>query len=418
VSPNGTIAQLNDAGIRDGAIAVEQGRIVRVGARADVQGTERVHYPGCAIIPGFVNTHTHLELTIFHGLLDNLAFGDWIAKLVRIKYGALTREALQSSARLGAIQMLQAGITAVGEVMDVGTGWEAMQEFGLQGIAYQEVFGPAEAMATESLRGLETKVQGYRRQETATQRIGISPHAPYTVSKTLYERARDFAQSERLPMTAHIAESHEETLFVRDGTGHFAEAHRKREIAVTPRHLLPIAYLDSVGLLRPEMLLVHAIETDDQDLQRIRDSGSFIAHCPRSNAKLGHDVAHVAKMRQLGIPVSLGTDSTASNDSIDMFAEMRLAATLQGLAADDVFRMATIEGARALRLGKDLGSLESKKRGDFAVIEMKGSTSDPIVEMVASADRSFVRATFLAGNKANLDDSTVRTEIEKIRHAL
>jgi cytosine/adenosine deaminase-related metal-dependent hydrolase len=412
------ICPATSAPIRDGAMAVEHGRIVKVGARNDVQGTERVRYPGCAIIPGFVNTHTHLELTIFHGLLDDLGFGDWIAKLVRIKYGALSPDALQLSARLGAIQMLQAGITAVGEVMDVGTGWEAMQEFGLQGIAYQEVFGPAEAMAAESLRGLETKVQGYRRQETETQRIGISPHAPYTVSKTLYERARDFARSERLPMTAHIAESHEETLFVRDGTGHFADAHRKREIAVTPRHLLPIAYLDSLGLLGPDMLLVHAVETADRDLQRIRDTGTFIAHCPRSNTKLRHGVARVADMRKLGIPVSLGTDSTASNDSIDMFAEMRLAMAQQGLTADDGFRMATIDGAHALGLGKYLGSLEPKKRADFAVIEMKGSTSDPIQEMLASSNRSHVRATFLAGHEADLDDSKVREEIELIRRDL
>jgi cytosine/adenosine deaminase-related metal-dependent hydrolase len=397
------ICPATSAPLRDGAMAVEQGRIVKVGPRSDVQGTERVRYPRCAIIPGFVNTHTHLELTIFHGLLDNLAFGDWIAKLVRIKYGALTREALQLSARLGAIQTLQGGITAVGEVMDVGTGWEAMQEFGLQGIAYQEVFGPAEAMAAESLRGLETKIEGYRRQETGTQRIGVSPHAPYTVSKTLYERTRDFARSERLPMTAHIAESREETLFVRDGTGHFADAHRKREIGVTPRHLLPVGYLDSLGLLGPDMLLVHAIEADDRDLQRIRDSGSFVAHCPRSNAKLGHSVARIAEMRKAGIAVSIGTDSTASNDSIDMFAEMRLAATQQGLAADDVFRMATIEGAHALGLGLYLGSLESKKRADFAVVELSEFDTDPIETLVSNATRTSVKATYQEGRRFAAD---------------
>lgn len=412
------ICPATSAPIRDGAMAVEQGRIVKVGGRDGVHGGDRVRYPGCAIIPGFVNTHAHLELTIFHGLLDDLGFGDWIAKLVRIKYGVLTAEALRLSARLGAIQMLQAGITAVGEVMDVGTGWQAMQEFGLQGVAYQEVFGPADAVAAESLRGLQTKVQGYRTQETDSQRIGISPHAPYTVSKTLYERARDFARSERLPMTAHIAESHEETFFVRDGAGHFAEAHRKREIAVTPRHVLPVAYLDSLGLLGPDMLLVHAIETDDRDLQRLRDTGTSIAHCPRSNAKLGHGVARIAQMRKVGIPVSLGTDSTASNDSIDMFAEMRLAAAQQGLTPDEVFQMATIEGAQALGLGTHLGSLEPEKRADFAVIDIKGVTADPIRAMLASESQPFVLATFLGGREGDLDDSSAREEIDVIRRDL
>jgi cytosine/adenosine deaminase-related metal-dependent hydrolase len=401
--------------LRDGAIAVEQGLIRRVGPSADIPGTDRVRYPGCAIIPGFVNTHAHLELTLFQGLLENLAFGDWIAKLVRIKYGTLDREALKASARLGAIEMLKAGITAVGEVMDTGTGWEAMQEFGLQGVAYQEVFGPAEGTAAESLRGLQAKVRDYRRQETETRRIGISPHAPYTVSKPLYEAVRDFARSEALLLTAHIAESPDETQFVRDGTGHFAEAHRKREIEVTPRQLSPIAYLDSLGLLGPDMLLVHAIETEDQDLRRIRDTGASVSHCPRSNAKLGHRVARVAELRALGIPVSLGTDSTASNDSLDMFAEMRLAVAQQGLSASDAFRMATIEGARALGLDQSLGSLDSGKRADFAVIGLKGRTADPIEAMARVATPDSVMATFLGGVRVSLEDTAIWNEVERTK---
>jgi len=404
--------------IRNGAIAVQRGRIIQVGPSADIQGTERVRYAGCAIIPGFVNTHAHLELTIFHGLLENLRFGDWIAKLVHIKYNALDRKALKASARLGAIEMLQAGVTAVGEVMETGTGWEAMREFGLQGVAYQEVFGPAEDMAAESLRGLQAKVNDYRRHQTETQRIGVSPHAPYTVSKRLYEAVRDFARSESLPMTAHIAESSEETQFVRDGAGHFAEAHRKRQIAVTARRVLPIAYLDSLGLLGRDMLLVHAIDADEQDLRRIRDTGAFVSHCPRSNAKLSHGIARVAEMRKLGIPVSLGTDSTASNDSIDMFAEMRLAVSQQGVREDEAFRMATIEGARALGLAHSIGSLDAGKRADFVVIELKGAVEDPIEAIVRSAHRDCVKATFLAGTPVSPDGTGVRHEVERIKASI
>jgi cytosine/adenosine deaminase-related metal-dependent hydrolase len=401
--------------IRDGAIAVEHGRIIQVGPASEVPGNDRVRHPGRILIPGFVNTHTHLELTIFHGLLENLAFGDWIAKLVRIKYGTLDREALKASARLGAIEMLQAGVTAVGEVMEAGTGWEAMLEFGLRGVAYQEVFGPAEDMAAESLRGLQGKVAAYRSQATETQRIGISPHAPYTVSKRLYELVRDFARAENLPMTAHIAESSEETKFVRDGQGHFADAHRKRGIEVTARHLSPVPYLDSVGLLGPDMLMVHVIEAEEGDLRRIRDRGASVSHCPKSNQKLGHGVAPVAEMRQLGIPVSVGTDSTASNDSIDMFAEMRLATTQQGIGADDAFRMVTLEGARALRLDQLMGSLDPGKLADFVVIEPKEIASDPVDGMMRSADRTCVKATFVGGVPVSLDDGEIRHEVERIK---
>ncbi len=406
------------APIRNGAIAVEQGRIAQIGPGAEVPGHDRVRYPGCAIIPGFVNTHAHLELTIFHGLLENLAFGDWIAKLVRIKYSALDREALKASARLGAIEMLQAGVTAVGEVMDTGTGWEAMREFGLQGVAYQEVFGPDEAQAVESLRSLQSKVNDYRQQQTETQRIGISPHAPYTVSKRLYEAVRDYARRESLRMTAHVAESNDETLFVRDGAGHFAEAHKKRGIEVTARQTSPIAYLHKLGLLGPDMLLVHAIDTDPADLQRIRDTGAFVSHCPRSNEKLGHGISPVAEMHKLHIPVSLGTDSTASNDSIDMFAEMRLAAFQQGLSPAAVFRMATIEGARALGLDASIGSLEAGKRADFAVVKLRGVAEDPIEWLVRSGKVADVKATIVGGSPVSLNETGIRHDVERIRASI
>src|SRR5205814_4429784 len=166
------------APIRNGAFSVERGRIVRVGAAAEVPGTQRIRYKGCAIIPGFVNAHAHLELTILRGLLENLPFTEWIQGLVRTKYRLLTRDDLQISAQLGAIEMLRAGVTTVAEVMDVGTGWEAMREFGLQGIAYQEVFGPAESVAEESMKQLIAKLDSYRKDETEALRIGVSPHAP------------------------------------------------------------------------------------------------------------------------------------------------------------------------------------------------------------------------------------------------
>jgi aminodeoxyfutalosine deaminase len=404
--------------LRDAAIAVQNGRIRQVGLASEIPGTDRIHHRGCILIPGFVNTHTHLELTIFHGLLENLAFGDWIAKLVRIKYGSLNRDALKTSARLGAIEMLQAGVTAVGEVMDAGTGWEAMLEFGLHGVAYQEVFGPAENMASESLRALQAKVAEYRSHETDTQLLGISPHAPYTVSKLLYQTVRDFAQLENLPMTAHIAESSEETRFVREGLGHFADAHRKRGIDVTPRQLSPVAYLDTMGLLGSDMLLVHAIEANEQDLLRIRDRGAFVSHCPRSNKKLGHGVAPISEMLKLGIPVSLGTDSTASNDSIDMFAEMRLATVQQGIGPHDALGMATLAGARALGLDRQMGSLDPGKLANFVIVEPGNIGADPVAEMVGSSNRNCVKRTFLAGVPVALDDTEIRNELETIRKSI
>ena len=397
---------------------MEGTRIALVGPNVLPQGAETIVYPGCAIIPGFVNTHAHLELTLFHGLLDNLSFADWIARLVRMKYQRCTPDALKVSAQLGVLEMLRAGITTVGEVMDVGTGWEAMLEFGLQGIAYQEVFGPAETAAPEALRALQEKVEVHRRQETSTQRVGVSPHAPYTVSKRLYESVRDYARHDGLRMTAHIAESHDETLFVQDGAGPFAESHRKRSIDVVARGCPPVEYLGRLGLLGPDMLLVHAVETTSGDLDRIRESATHVVHCPKSNAYLGHRVAPVAAMRAQRIPVSLGTDSLASNEEFDMFAEMRMVSAQQHLDFDDLFRMATIDGARALGMEAHVGSLETGKQADFAVVALRDSDMNPIEAMIRFATPADIKATFVNGSEKVLDVANIQEDVRRIQHEL
>src|SRR5262245_28263236 len=234
--------------IPHGAIEVENGRIHRIGAQWEFGNARRVAYPGCAIIPGFVNAHCHLELTVLRGFLENASFHDWILKLVKAKYQILTPDALRASAQLGAIEMLRAGVTAVGEVMDVGTAWEAMKEFGLQGVAYQEVFGPADSVAAESMEKLRGKIEALRRDETETLRVGVSPHAPFTLSRKLYQMTADYAHRESLRMSAHIAESRDETLLVRDGGGRFGDGQRNRGIEVTPRGCTPIAYIGELGL--------------------------------------------------------------------------------------------------------------------------------------------------------------------------
>jgi len=364
------VCPISRAPIHDGAIAVEGGRIIHVGTASEVDGTHRVQFAGCAIIPGFVNAHTHLELTILRGLLENIPFLQWVQRLTHIKYQILTPDDLKLSAQLGAIEMLRAGVTTVAEVMDVGTGWAAMREFGLQGIAYQEVFGPADSVVADSMKGLVDKVNRYRTAESAVLKIGVSPHAPYSVSRSLYESVRDYARKECLRMTAHVAESRDETGFVRDGAGPFAAAHAKRGIEVTARRCTPVAYLDSLGILGPDMLLVHCVEASERDLDRIRDTGTFVVHCPKSNAKLANGTARIHDMLEQGVRVSLGTDSVASNNVIDMFEEMRAAifqqrthtGRIDSMTASEAFKMATIEGAHCLGLEDQLGSLDPDDR--------------------------------------------------------
>ena len=411
--------------IRNGTVVIDKGKILEVGEKPSPD-LPVVSFDGCAILPGLVNTHTHLELTVLRGFLENLRFPEWIRQLTRTKYEFLSREDLLVSARLGALESLQAGITTLGEVMDVGTGWEAMKEFGLRGVAYQEVFGPSEKAAAEAVRGLREKIDRLRPDETTTCRLGVSPHAAYTVSAELYTRVRDLAASENLPIAVHVAESDEESRFVRNGDGPFAEYWESRDIPVVPRGTGPIGYLDSLGLLGPGTLAIHAIDAGPEDIARLKERRSGIAHCPKSNLKLGHNIAPVHEFLAAGIPVGLGTDSVASNNVIDMFEEMRTTAFLQRsrlrdstrVSAKQALRMATLDGARCLGLESHVGSIEPGKLADLIVVDLTDPALqpvyDPIEAIVYSANRKNVVATFLGGEQVRVDPRAIVAEARAI----
>jgi cytosine/adenosine deaminase-related metal-dependent hydrolase len=420
------ICPVSSAPVRNGRVAVENGKLVPlIDKEARV-----VRFPGCVIIPGFVNAHSHLELTILRGFLDDLPFSEWIPRLTFAKYEVLSRSDLLLSAQVGAVEMIRAGVTCLGEVMDLGTAWEAMREFGLRGVAYQEVFGPADGLADEALAGLKRKIEDYRKGETETLRIGVSPHAPYTVSARLYQGVSQYAEQEHIRLTTHIAESPDEGMFVRFGTGIFADRWRQREIPVDPAGCSPLAYIDRLGLLRPETLLVHAIDLEDADIQRLMEKRPMIVHCPKSNAKLAQGVARIPEIRRAGVTLALGSDSVASNNVVDMFEEMRAAIfqqrsrtqKLDSLDAQTVFRMATLGGAVCLGLEEHLGSLDPGKYADFVVVDLNDPAvqpvHDPIETMVYSASRHNIRATYIGGLEVNPDPTDLLKEISQAAERL
>jgi aminodeoxyfutalosine deaminase len=191
----------------------------------------------------------------------------------------------------------------------------------------------------------------------------VSPHAPYTVSEPLYRAVADFARREALPLAVHLAESREETALVRDGAGSFAEALRARGIPVTAHRCSPVAYLVQRSVVQRATLCIHCVQVDERDIALLRDAGATIAHCPRSNRAHGHGMAPLAAFRAAGIRVGLGTDSVVSAGDVDLWAE----AAAAGVEGEEALRLLTIEGARALGLEADIGSLEVGKQADLAV---------------------------------------------------
>lgn len=357
---------------------MEDGRIAFVGARAQAPAGDRVELGDVILMPGLVNAHCHLELTAMRGFLEDLDFPQWILRLNGVKRAVLDRDRMLDAARLGLVEGIRHGVTTYADTCDSGVAFDAMLEAGVRGIMYQEVFGPDPRQCDESLAGLRAKIDVLRPRQTPLVRVGVSPHAPYTVSDALYAAVARYAAEESLEIAVHIAESEAERELVVDGDGIFARGLRKRGIDIVPRARTSIELLREVGVLQRRPLLIHCVRLDASDIAQVARHAAPIAHCPISNAKLGHGTAPLLEFLGAGVVVAIGSDSVASNNRMDILAEARAAILAQRarvarhdvLCARDALHLATLGGARALGLDAEIGSLEAGKSADLAAFPM------------------------------------------------
>jgi 5-methylthioadenosine/S-adenosylhomocysteine deaminase len=409
--------------IEHGTVGVEDGRIAYVGPAepslsklvpSEAREAERgVDLGDMILMPGLVNAHCHLDLTAMRGFLEDLDFRRWVLRLTSAKRSVFTPDMLLDSARAGVEEGIAAGITTFADTCDSGVSMDAMLEYGVRGIMYHEVFGPDPAQCADSIAALTAKLSGLRDKANDLVRVGISPHAPYTVSDDLFSAATKLAIAERLPMAIHIAESVPEWNLVVEGRGSFAEGLRGRGITVESRASTPIRLLDSLGVLAARPLLIHCVRVDAADLSIIAKAGSPVAHCPISNAKLGHGIAPLLEILAAGIDVGLGSDSVASNNRMDLLDEARAAllfqrarlATHEALSAADVLELATLGGARALGLASEIGSLEVGKAADLAAFDIGpvGPTFDPAAAAIFALSGARARFVAVAGKPLLVD---------------
>jgi 5-methylthioadenosine/S-adenosylhomocysteine deaminase len=371
--------------IEDGAVLVgDDGRITAVGPHPHVPTPARaevLEFPDAVVTPGLVNTHTHLELTHMGGRHTEPVFAKWISRL-RAKKEATAPDAFYAAAVAGVKDCWARGVTCVGETGSTGAVMRALHDLRGRGVVYHEVFGPDPETVDASVAELRRSVAELRPLETALLRFGISPHAPYSVSAPLYRAYVELAARERLPLAVHIAESKEETEFVRDAAGPFAELHRQWGIPVAVLGRSPVQYLAELGVLGPGTLCIHCVQVDADDVRAMLAGRVAVAHCPVSNRAHGHGTAPFATLRASGLRVGLGTDSIVSVGELDLWAEARAA----GLEGEDAIRMLTIEGARALGWEHEIGSLEVGKAGDLAVLTVQPSNG-PTVHLTVLAGR-------------------------------
>lgn len=398
--------------ITDGAVLVQGDRIVWVGPRRDhpaAPNARVVELGHMVLTPGLVNAHTHLDLTVLRGLLDGLPFFGWIRAIVAAR-GQLTPDEWLDSARLGAIEALEAGVTTLADTSPTSASFAAMRELGLRGIAYLEVFGPDPAQVDDAMAGLRGRLDELRSRQTSLVRLGVSPHAPYSVSDALYAAAAAYARESGLPIATHVAESDAESDLVARGAGPFAELLRARGIAVSPRARTPVALLDRLGVLGDDALLIHCVTCDDADIAAICAKRAAVAFCPHSNRYFGHgDAAGVrAALQHAGGRVSVGTDSMASN--IDM-SPLREARAALGFAPSHTpfpaWLLATNFGANALGLSTAVGGLKVGLQADLAAFSVPPGTTDtthvavgPGASLVVVAGAERVRDGRLVGDAA------------------
>ena len=328
------ILPIISAAIEDGAVAIEDSTIAAVGPRAEIisrfPGARISDFGEAAILPGLVNAHSHLELTVMRGFLEREEsdFFAWLRKLTGAR-GAMTPAEVCASAMWGAVEAARAGITSFADSSSSAIEViKAVRQIGLRATVYQESFGPDPKLAPENVARLRDQLGELRALETGLVRAGVSPHAPYTVSAPQMELISRLALDEKLPLMMHAAESDAEQSFLLDGSGVFAEGLRQRGIDWQAPGLSTIQYLKRHGILETQPLLAHCINVDDADLETIKESRAGIAHCPKSNAKLGHGRAPFAKYIANMVNVGLGSDSVASNNTCDLLEEARFATLL------------------------------------------------------------------------------------------
>jgi cytosine/adenosine deaminase-related metal-dependent hydrolase len=319
------------------------------------------------LMPGLVNLHTHLELPPLLESIRARSLPDWVLNLIFAKKN-LSQQDFTRAASDNINDLIRSGTTSAGEICTHGASPSLLKQSGLRAVVFREIIsmGPLSS---------EFKVQSSTSPNSGILRNGISPHSPYTVSQAVLLRVRDIARKRGLQLAMHIAESKDEIKLLRRQKSRIEKLYlfANWDLAWAPKGSSSFAYLDNIGFLSPDLLAVHAVQVDDHDIDLIKKSGSSVAHCPRSNKELGVGRMPLKMFLDAGITVGLGTDSLASVRTLNLWDEMRYAYRIHrrdGISAEDIFRVATIGGAKALGLNKDIGTIEPGKKADIIVVPL------------------------------------------------
>ncbi len=428
---DGLILTMNDAfDILEGDVSIRDGRIAAVGGAVAEPHDRVIDAHGGYVLPGLIQTHVHLCQTLFRGYADDLPLMEWLRRRIWPMEAAHTPATLGAAARLAAAELLTSGTTSVftmETVHDTDAVFDAIAPTGLRatiGKCMMDQAAGAPARLQEPTQdSIDESVAIRKRwhgQAGGRLRVAFAPRFPVSCSRDLLEAVAGLARQHDALVHTHASESRDEVKIVKQLSG----------------GLTNLEYLSRVGLASPRLCAAHCVWVTDRDQRLLADHDVKVMHCPGSNLKLGSGVAPIAELRARGVTVSLGTDGAASNNSLDMFEEMRLAAALQAvrrrpgsLIARDVLWMATRAGARTLGMDEEIGSLEPGKRGDLIIVERDrphlAPGPDPYSTLVYAARGSDVRNTVVdgevlveAGTLVRIDHAAVVAEARQAAQEL
>ncbi len=408
----GTVLTQNDVRqvLSPGAVAIDGSTIVDVGTPVEIaarfSAPQTIEARDQVVLPGLVNTHTHAPMVLFRGLADDLALMDWLQKYIfPAEAKSVSPEFVRTGTRLAALEMIESGTTAFADMYyfeeEIA---KAASEAGLRGVLGQTIiqFPVADAKTpAEGLARAEAFIQAFRNDPLIVP--AVAPHAMYTLDRDALVASAALGRKYDVPVLIHLAETQDEVKTAR-------EQHQST----------PAGYLESIGFWGPRTVAAHGIWVTDEDIAILKRHDVAVSHNPESNMKLASGAAPVLKYLAAGVTLSLGTDGAASNNDLDMFEAMRQASFLAKLSSGDptavpaqtALDLATIGGARALGLQKEIGSLEVGKRADLITVSMSSARQtpmyDPVSHLVYVTRGDDVRNTIVNG-KVLMRDRRVLT---------
>ncbi len=410
--------------INDGGIAVAGGRIVAIGPRAEIErgysSRQRILAAGKVITPGLINGHTHVPMVLFRGLADDLDLQEWLTKYIfPAEAKNVTEDFVRVGARLGLAEMIRGGTTTYCDMYYFEDAIaDETAKAGVRGVLGETIIDfPVADNKThaEGMAYVERFVSRWKGHELIVP--AIAPHAPYTVSEAHLKAVRAFADRTGAPIVTHISET-------------------KRELddSVKEKGASPVAYLERIGFLNDRVIAAHMVWPQGTDIEILKRRGVGVVHNPQSNMKLASGVAPVPKMLAEGLFVGLGTDGAASNNDLNMWEEMDTVAKLHKvfsgdpkvISAQQAFELATIRGAQALHMEKEIGSLETGKRADLLIIDRDTLNQIPITniysDLVYATKGSDVQTVIINGRVVmrnrrllTLNEQTIKTEARALR---